>query len=130
MKRARSLVALVSLAALASLGCTDSDPTSPGSWNTVVATAKYGRIRITNRTAKPVYTATFGRELMTRIDWVPCVDPVRCPPIPPGDTREVPYPGDAVPAGEKEAVVYWWHTRTGPADEPVPDTLGWVVVRL
>lgn len=128
MRRPRSLVALLSLAALAFLGC--SDATSPGPWSRVVATAKDGRVRVTNRTAKPAYTMVVSRELASRINWFQCVDPVQCPPIAPGDSLVVPYPSVSIPEGEKEALVYWWHASTGPADEAVPGALKWIVVRL
>lgn len=131
MNRARYLVSLLSLAAVAFLGCTDSGPTSLRPWGAVMASAKDGRIRITNRTMKPVYTSTFGRELAVHILLVQCVDPIKCPPIAPGDTEEVSYPSLGIPEGEREAVVYWWHApHTGPSGEQVPDSLRSTVVKL
>ena len=132
MNRARYLVPLLSLSAVAFLGCTDSGPTSLRPWGTVTASAKHGRIRITNRTTKPVYTSTVGRELAAHILLnTQCVDPIKCPPIAPGDTEEVSYPSPVIPEGEREALVYWWHAlHTGPSGEQVPDSLRSTVVKL
>lgn len=89
MNHPRFLVGILALAPVTVLGCSDSGAISTGPSGMVVASARDGRIGVTNRTSRPVYMTTFGRELASRISWASCVDPIRCPPIAPGDTTEV-----------------------------------------
>lgn len=122
--------ALVVLVALALTGCSNSSPTAPWRTGTVAAVASQGRILITNGTKQPVFTMAVGRQSLALINWAPCVDPVRCPPIEPGGTREVPYPGGGIGPEEREAVVYWWHARQDPGDGVSPDAIRTIIVDL
>jgi hypothetical protein len=126
VRRARSVLAL---GCLAVAGCSSAS-TAPGPAGRLAASAASGTIRLTNRAARPAFTFVVGRGVAAVVDWGPCVDAARCPPIPPGETRRVPYPGGLVGPDEREALVYWWHAVGGPEGAPRVDSIRVIVVRL
>jgi hypothetical protein len=96
----------------------------------VRVTATPASLLLTNAGAEPVFTFVVGRETAALIDWIPCVDAARCPPIAPGATRREPRPTRPGGAPEGEALVYWWRAAPGPGDAPRPDRIRVIVVRL
>lgn len=122
----RALLAQL-LVALA-LACTAT--TGPIQIGGVEALARRGKIQITNRTERPVFTFVVGRETSALIDWMPCVDSVRCPPLEVGATRTVPYPVKIGGAPEKEALIYWWHAVPAAGGGFRPDSIRYGIVPL
>ena len=80
--------------------------------NGVAAEARNEQVVVSNRSATAVFTMVIGRNAEARVDWIPCVDASRCPPIQPGESRAHPYASLILDAGEKEIVVHWWHGVT------------------
>ena len=111
-----------------------SSGTAPASVRSAAASltagAAAGSLAVTNTGSEPVCTLVLGREAASRVNWAPCVDTATCPPLAPGATRRVAYPGTDIPAGEQEAVVYWWYVRQAPGDAPAPDSIRALVVPL
>jgi len=105
-----------------------STPTEPAQRVDIATSNK--QILLTNHTGSPIFTAVFGRILLTVVDWTPCVDQSRCELLDAGGTRAVPYPGvfDGVP--ETEAVVFWWHATRDIDGTLRPDSIRATVVRL
>ena len=80
--------------------------------NGVAAEARNQRVVVANRSGTAVFTMIIGRNAETRVDWMPCVDAARCPPIQPGESQVHPYASLVLDTGEKEVIVHWWHTAT------------------
>jgi hypothetical protein len=80
--------------------------------NGVAAEARNQQVVVANKSESAVFTMIIGRNAETRVDWLPCVDAGRCPPIRPGESRAHPYGSLLLDAGEKEVVVHWWHAVT------------------
>ena len=119
--------AVFALAAFALLACAaGTDPTRIGG---VDAISRHGSLEVTNRTDAPVFTMIVGRETATLIDWIPCVDAARCPPIPPGESRRQANPRTMNRSLEKEAIVSWWHAVATP-NGLSPDSIRSAVVPL
>jgi hypothetical protein len=104
LRAARTAVGLVVFLVSA---CTSS--TAPTQIDGVVARSTHGHLTIANRTDSPVFLFVIGRETVNVIDWIPCTDAVRCPPLAPGASVTQPNPRRTDTSREKEAVVYWWH---------------------
>lgn len=119
--------AILVVAAFATLACSGTtDPTRIGG---VYAVSRDGNLEVRNRTDAPVFTFIVGRETANLIDWFPCVDAARCPPIPPGESRRQANPRKIDGSREKEAVVSWWHVVATP-NGLHPDSIRSAVVPL
>lgn len=103
--------AIVALTFISVGGC--GSGTAPVYRGGVEAIARDQKIDVMNRTERPVFTFVVGRDLAALINWAPCVDAVRCPPIPPGSIRSEAYPQVRSGVAEREAIVYWWHAIRG-----------------
>jgi len=108
--------------------CTSS--TAPTRIGSLTAAARNQQIELVNRTPLPVFTMVLGRSAAALIDWMPCVDPVQCPPIAPGARRNVPYPEGLYGVVEHEALVYWWHATPGSNGVMRPDSIRVEIVQL
>ena len=120
--RARALSRVLGLVSFALISC--ASPAAPVEIGGVEAVVQGGEIEITNWTSEPVFTFVIGRELAALALWGPCVDAAKCPPIPAGGQRRV-----AFPAGEKEALVYWWHAVPARDGSLRPDSIRAGVVK-
>lgn len=108
------------LAALLLLSCRDA--TAPVDIGGVTAQLRSGRIEITNRTAKPVFTFVIGGRAAMLALWAACADPAVCPPIEPGGRRIEDWPPPLSGRPETSALVYWWHSVATP-DGYRPDSI-------
>ena len=104
--------------------------TAPSDFGGLTAIARYGRVHLENHTASPVFTFVVGSEMAARINWAPCADAQRCPPIEPGHDHDVPYPESFDGVVEHEAIVYWWHAIRGADGALRPDSIRAGRVRL
>jgi hypothetical protein len=96
------------------VGLTNCDSSTAPTWiDGVSVVARNQRIELLNRTTSPVFTIVLGLKAAESADWYPCVDPIQCPPIAPGERRDVPYPHGLGGVVEREALVYWWHATLG-----------------
>jgi hypothetical protein len=78
----------------------------------VSASARNQQVVVSNNSASAVFAMVIGRNAETRVDWYPCVDTVRCPPIQPGESRVHPYGNLMLDPGETEVVVHLWRAVT------------------
>ena len=88
-------------------------------------------VEMENTTGETVYTFVVERETAALIDWMPCTSPTECDGIEAGARARVGY--DAIAgyeAGEREAIVYWWHLRPAAGGGFAPDQVRAEVVRL
>ena len=85
---------------------------------------------IRNRTNAPMFTFVVGRQAAALVDWFPCVDAVRCPPIMPGRAATRTVNGTLERIREREALVYWWHAVGRPDGTVGHDSVRYVVVEL
>jgi hypothetical protein len=85
------------------------DPSGLRVLDGVSAEAHYQQVVVANNSATAIFTIVIGRNAQARVDWIPCVDAVRCPPIAPGQSQMRPYGSVTLDPGEKEIVVHWWH---------------------
>jgi hypothetical protein len=128
VRRSGWLQIMLGVVAASLAGCTSSSaPTELGS---VMAVSQNAHVQLTNHTVRPVFATVFGRNAVASINWAPCVDASRCPPIAPGDTRELLYPVPLLGEGEREAVVYWWHAARGSDGALRPDSIRAIIVHL
>jgi hypothetical protein len=75
-----------------------------------MVTRRAHALRLTNTTTEPVYWFAIESATAARVDWFGCYDPARCPSIPPGQTRRLPY--DSIMGysrGAEKVIIYWWH---------------------
>jgi len=110
-----------------------ADASSAGAGGALLAARAPGdsTLALTNRTGAPVYTFVVGRERSALVRWAPCVDAATCPPIAPGETRQVPLVVRAPDGGrEPEALVHWWHAVPAPGGGVRPDSIRVVTVPL
>jgi hypothetical protein len=114
--------------ALFTIATACSSPTAP-TQRVDIATSNQ-QILLTNHTGSPIFTAVFGRIVLTVVDWAPCVDPSRCELLDTGSTRVVPYPGPFHGVPETDAVVFWWHATRDIDGTLRPDSIRAVVVHL
>jgi hypothetical protein len=105
-----------------------STPTEPAQ-RVDIATSNR-QILVTNHTGSPIFTAVFGRIVLTVVDWAPCVDPSRCELLDAGGTRAFPYPDAFHGVPETDAVVFWWHATRDIDGTLRPDSIRAVVVHL
>lgn len=127
MPHRRIVATLLCVAAAAGCSSGPAAPVDGGGLDIAVARPY---LSLTNRTAAPAFTFVVGRSAAASINWAPCVDADRCPPIAPGATRRDPYPLGLDGARDREAIVHWWHAVPGPGGAPQPDSIRAVVVGL
>ena len=110
----RLLPAATAAAVLLFASC--SDATEPLPADSVLATSEVGSIALTNQSSARVFYFVYEREAAALINWAPCVDPLRCPSLGPGDRVVIPNTaiGGYAP-GKGEAIVWWWHGPPPPA---------------
>jgi hypothetical protein len=88
---------------------------------------------LANQGTEPVFTFIVGRTASAAIDWAPCWDAERCPPILPGAQLTVPYAalsGGASSTPETEAIVYWWYEPPAGTTQLSAEDIHSAVVRL
>jgi hypothetical protein len=84
-------------------------PAAPVTDGTLAVRADPPVLRLSNRGDVVIYWTAMEAEFASRVDWIPCVDPARCPSLEPGQTRALPYEEIAgYEPGAEEAIVYWW----------------------
>jgi hypothetical protein len=114
MPPARSLLALViAFLLVASCGLFTEPHTEPRFGARAIPPELY----LINTGTEPAYYFVVERDLLSRINWAPCVDPEYCRHVPPKGEVAVPYTSITGYSPEaKSAVVYWWNrvpTRDG-----------------
>lgn len=87
-------------------------------------------LAITNSSDLPVYHFVVERQTAALIDWIACTDP-SCPNVAPHTRKLVPYDQIAgYEAGDREAIVYWWHLEPLATGGFQADSIRALVVRL
>lgn len=117
-------------AALLLAGCSSATATVEDTG--VRASANRSGVHVTNRTTRPVFTVVIGRHASALVLLEACVDPERCSPLAPGESRTSPRPQPATVTGnlpEHEAIVFWWHRADHP-DGARPDSIRHLLVPL
>ncbi len=103
-----------------------SSPTGP-----LQITPRSGSLHLANTTDRPVFYTLIESETATRVDWAPCANPFTCPSVAPHQQSAAPYVEImGYEAGDREAIVYWWHLEPAPADGYQPDSIRAKRVRL
>ena len=121
-------VALGAALGAGAAGC--GDATGVARDGSVRVRATRDSVRVENRSREPVFSVTVGAEAAALIDWYPCVDAARCPPIPAGGVRTAARPAIRG-RPEAEAIVYWWRIDSrSAADLLRPDSVRAVRVRF
>jgi hypothetical protein len=98
--------------------------------NGVSVAAHDQQVVVTNKSASPVFAFVIGREMEARTDWIPCVDPIRCPPIEPGTSRAYPFDSIMREPRDREVRVSWWHAAADASGVVKPTDGGSLLVRL
>lgn len=115
---------IISVLAVLAAGCTS--PTGP-----FQVTAQPGSLRLANSTPMAVYYVLIESETATRVDWIPCTNPSTCLQVAPHGDKTVPYREImGYEAGDREAILYWWHLEPAAADGFQPDSIRAKRVRL
>ena len=116
LRRLRAATAALVLPPLLAGGARRS-ATAPhgGSSGPVFAVVGAREVWLLNRGERPVYSLVLDRELLAAVDWVPCVDAVRCPPLAPGARLALPIGGEQPLSLRRghEAAVFWWYAVPG-----------------
>ena len=109
----RLLAAATAVAVLFLASC--SDATEPRPAESVFATSEVGAIALTNQSSARVFYFVYEREGAALINWAPCVDPLRCASLGPGDRVVIHNAaiGGYAP-GKDEAIVWWWRGPSPP----------------
>lgn len=110
------------VAVLAALLIACSGPTEPVDIGGVTAALRSGRIEITNRTTKPVFTFVIGGNAAMLALWAACADPAVCQPLEPGGRRIEDWPSPLSGKPETTALIHWWHSVATP-DGYRPDSI-------
>ena len=106
------------------------DPSGVRELNGVSASARNQEVVVSNNSASPVFEMVIGRNAETRVDWLPCVDAVACPPIKPGESRVHPYGKLLLDPGEKEVVVHLWRAVPDASGTPHAEFFGPLILPL
>lgn len=125
IRASRRLLAAAVLA-VATLAACEQDSTAPvTTYNDhgFVVRSSAGVLRLTNNTAAPVFTKVMGGSEVEGAEWTPCVDATACPPIGPGASRSLQFPGGSGEDYEYVAVVYWWYAESGEGGAMQADSL-------
>jgi hypothetical protein len=89
-----------------------STPSGVQELDGVWASARNQQVVVSNNSASAVFSMVIGRNAETRVDWYPCIDTVRCPPIQPGESQVHPYGNLLLDPGETEVVIRLWRAVT------------------
>ena len=102
------MLAVSCVALCLAAGC--SDPTGPARDGPLSVTVSPGALIILNAGSTPLHTFALSQRELEVVYWIPCTDPTRCPGLPPGSRRELPYSQiSGFAADTREVRVYGWH---------------------
>jgi hypothetical protein len=107
----RAAGSIVMVGAFVAMGAC-SNPSGVRELDGVSASARNQQVVVSNNSASAVFSMVIGRNAETRVDWYPCIDTVRCPPIQPGESKVHPYGNLMLDPGETEVVVRLWRAVT------------------
>ena len=119
----RLACAILSLALI--IGC--SDPVEPQ--GAVSAVVEGSAVIVTNESTAPIFFLVLPQVGRASIDYYICADPIRCNPIPPGQSRSSSLAAGMF-QGETEVIVIVWRSHRNANREWEPEFLPGFLLRI
>lgn len=86
-------------------------------------------LRLVNRGDRAVNAFVVESDMLARINWAACADPLRCPGLARGASQTIRFSSGNGLAPGRDAVVVWWYSKLTLSGYE-PDSLRSFVVRL